>query len=51
MINKIDFTKIIKEEIKNKTKCLTTTYYNYYLKGLLTWGEYYWIVYNLKGRY
>lgn len=32
-------------------KLLSTKYYNYYLKGLLTWNEYYWLVYNLKGSY
>ena len=51
MTNKFDLSQIIKEQIKNKTKFLSTNYYNYYLRGLLSWNEYYWLVYNLKGRY
>lgn len=51
MINKIDFVKIMKEQINCKIISLNTVYYNYYLKGLMTWNEYYWLVYNLKGRY
>lgn len=51
MNNKLDFLGIINKEINCKISSLNIKYYNYYLRGLLTWNEYYWIVYNLKGRY
>lgn len=51
MTNKFDLSQIIKEQINAKIRVLNTVYYNYYLRGLLSWNEYYWLVYNLKGRY
>lgn len=51
MANKFSLLGLIKQEINCKITSLNTVYYNYYLRGLLTWNEYYWLVYNLKGRY
>ena len=51
MTNKFDLSQTIKEQINRKISLINTVYYNYYLRGLLSWNEYYWLVYNLKGRY
>lgn len=50
MLNQLDFSQIIKEQINYKINELTNKYYNQYLRGLLSWNEYYWLVYNLKWR-